>query len=70
MTEGQRRYSEDEKRRAVDLIVGEGRTAVSVSRDLGIGAASLRRWVRDHHAWEWADRVAVHLGGWSSTASR
>jgi hypothetical protein len=44
------------------MILGEGRTAVSVSRDLGIGAASLRRWVRDHNAREWADRVAVHFG--------
>jgi hypothetical protein len=62
MTGARRRYSDAEKRRAVDLILGEGRTAMSVARDLGVGITSLRRWVRDHHAREWADRVAVHFG--------
>jgi hypothetical protein len=62
MTGARRRYSDEEKRRAVDLILRERRTAVSVARNLGIGTASLRRWVRDHHAREWADRVAVHFG--------
>ena len=44
------------------MILEDGRTAVSVSRDLGVSTASLRRWTRDNLARQWADRVAVHFG--------
>jgi transposase-like protein len=70
MTGARRRYSGDEKRRAVDMILGEGRTAVSVSRDLGVGTASLRRWCVIIMPGNGLTGVAVLSGGWSSTASR
>ncbi|HEX5996302.1 MAG TPA: transposase [Jiangellales bacterium] len=62
MAGGRRRFSDVEKRRAVDMILGEGRTAAAVSSELGVSTASLRRWVRAHRAREWAGRVADHFG--------
>jgi hypothetical protein len=59
---GVRRYTDEDKRVAVALIVVERRTAVSVCRELGIGTGTLRRWVREHHAREWARQVDAHFG--------
>jgi Transposase len=62
MPRAKRKYSDDEKRYAVDLMVNHGKSAASVHREIGIPASVLRGWVREHNAWTWADAVAVHFG--------
>ncbi|MFE9728844.1 transposase [Streptomyces sp. NPDC005794] len=41
----QKRYSEEYKRDAVDLVHSSGRTPTDVARELGISSESVRGWV-------------------------
>jgi len=48
MTKRQRRsYSDEYKRQAVDLVVSSGRSAKSVSKELGLDGSVLSRWVAE-----------------------
>ena len=56
MAKRQRRsYSDEYKRQAVDLVLSSGRSAKSVSKELGLDGSVLSRWV--------AERGAVGAGG-------
>jgi transposase len=56
MAKRQRRsYSDDYKRQAVDVVLSSGRSAKSVSKELGLDGSVLSRWV--------AERGAVRAGG-------
>jgi transposase len=56
MVKRQRRsYSDEYKRRAVDLVLSSRRSARSVSRELGLDGSVLNRWV--------AERGTVGAGG-------
>lgn len=56
MTKRQRRtYSDEYKRQAADLVLSSGRSAKSVSKELGLDGSVLSRWV--------AERGAVEAGG-------
>ena len=51
MSKRQRRsYSDEYKRRAVDLVVSSGRSAKSVANELGLDGSVLSRWVADRSA--------------------
>ena len=51
MSKRQRRsYSDEYKRRAVDLVVSSGRSAKSVANGLGLDGSVLSRWVADRSA--------------------
>jgi len=51
MSKRQRRsYSDEYKRRAVDLVVSSGRSAKSVANELGLDGSVLSRWVADWSA--------------------
>jgi transposase len=51
MSKRQRRsYSDEYKRRAVDLVVSSGRSAKSVAKELGLDGSVLSRWVADRNA--------------------
>ncbi|MFI8392433.1 transposase [Streptomyces sp. NPDC085540] len=41
-----KRYSEECKRDAIELVRSSGRTVTEVARELGIGSESLRGWVK------------------------
>jgi transposase len=45
-----RSYSDDYKRRAVDLVFSSGRSAKSVAKELGLDGSVLSRWVADRNA--------------------
>jgi transposase len=45
-----RKYSDELRERAVRLAVESGRPIAHVARDLGVGAESLRGWVRQAQA--------------------
>ena len=45
-----RSYSDDYKRRAVDLVFSSGRSAKSVAKELGLDGSALSRWVADRNA--------------------
>jgi transposase len=48
MAKRQRRsYSDEYKRQAVDLVLSSGRSAKSVSKELGLDGSVLSRWVAD-----------------------
>jgi transposase len=55
----QKRYPEELRERAVRLVFESGRPVAQVAKDLGIGAQSLRTWVRQAEAdgGERADRL-------------
>jgi transposase len=56
MAKRQRRsYADEYKRQAVDLVLSSGRSAKSVSKELGLDGSVLSRWV--------AERSAVGAGG-------
>ncbi len=46
----QKRYPEELRERAVRLVFESGRPVAQVAKDLGIGAQSLRTWVRQAEA--------------------
>jgi transposase len=51
MAKRQRRsYSDEYKRRAVDLVVSSGRSAKSVAKELGLDGSVLSRWVTERNA--------------------
>ena len=51
MAKRQRRsYSDDYKRRAVDLVGSSGRSAKSVAKELGLDGSVLSRWVAERNA--------------------
>ena len=51
MAKRQRRsYSDEYKRRAVDLVVSSGRSAKSVAKELGLDGSVLSRWVAERNA--------------------
>ncbi len=51
MAKRQRRsYSDEYKRRAVDLVVSNGRSAKSVAEELGLDGSVLSRWVAERNA--------------------
>jgi hypothetical protein len=62
MSKIRREYSDEVKRRAVEMVVTRGLSAAAVAREIGVNAGSLRRWVRDRNAQDWADTVDVHFG--------
>jgi transposase len=48
MTKRQRRsYSDEYKRQAVDLVLSSGRSARSISKELGLDGSVLSRWVKE-----------------------
>jgi transposase len=48
MTKRQRRsYSDEYKRQAVDMVLSSGRSAKSVSKELGLDGSVLSRWVAE-----------------------
>lgn len=53
-----RSYSDDYKRRAVDLVFSSGRSAKSVAKELGLDGSVLSRWVADRNAADQADAIA------------
>jgi len=44
----QKRYDEEFKRQAVELVIHSGRTQAQIARELGISDYSLTRWKRDY----------------------
>ncbi|MER7690350.1 transposase [Streptomyces sp. NPDC097610] len=44
------RYSDEYRRDAIELVRSSGRTVPEVARELGIGSASLRAWVKKDRA--------------------
>ncbi|MFF9347797.1 transposase [Streptomyces sp. NPDC014734] len=42
-----KRYSDDDKRDAIELVGSSGRTVTDVARELGISSESLRGWVKE-----------------------
>jgi len=57
-----RRYSPEEKERAVREVIDGPRPAAAVARDRGINPSTLRRWVRAAEAKQWAEQVERHFG--------
>ena len=50
MASSSRRYSREMRERAVRLVLESGRPVAVVAADLGVGAESLRTWVRQARA--------------------
>jgi len=48
MKKNRRKYDREFKEGAVRLVVEEGKTSMSVERDLGLGQGVLSRWVREY----------------------
>jgi hypothetical protein len=57
-----RRYSPEEKERAVREVIDSPRPAAAVARDRGINPSTLRRWVREAAGKQWAEQVGRHFG--------
>ncbi|MFB8123971.1 transposase [Streptomyces bacillaris] len=45
-----KRYSEEYERDAIELVRSSGRTVTEAARELGIGAESLRGWLKKDRA--------------------
>jgi transposase len=58
-----KRYSEEYKRDAIELVRASGRTVTDVARELGISSDSLRRWVEKDRAAPVAPATAAKQGG-------
>jgi transposase len=59
MTKRRRRsYSDEYKRQAVDLVLSSGRSAKSVSKELGLDGSVLSRWVAERGTADQADMIA------------
>ena len=41
-------YSKEFKLKAVNMVIEQGQSPVSVAKSLGVGPENLRRWVREH----------------------
>jgi len=57
-----RRYTEADRQDAVRRVRDNGWTVAPVARELGIPATTIRHWIDQHHAREWAATVDVHFG--------
>ncbi len=57
-----RHYSEDDKQRALDIVLVSGMSAAEAARVAGVSPGSLRRWVSEKNAQDWADTVDAHFG--------
>jgi hypothetical protein len=57
-----RRYSPEEKERAIRMVVDGSGSAAAVGRELGINAGSIRRWVTEAAERAWAEQVERHFG--------
>jgi len=61
-----RRYSDAEKAHAIRAVIDSSRSVVDIASELGVGAGTLRRWVRtyrhDAAAEVWAEQVERHFG--------
>lgn len=61
-----RRYSDAEKAHAIRAVIDSSRSVVDIASELGVGAGTLRRWVRtyrhDAAAEAWAEQVERHFG--------
>jgi hypothetical protein len=57
-----RRYSPEEKERAVREVIDSARPIAAVARDRGISPSALRRWVREAKGKQWAEQVERHFG--------
>jgi transposase len=62
-----KRYSEEYKRDAVDLVLSSGRTPTDVARELGISSESVRGWVNKAKKAQ-ATQSAPAAGGLSADA--
>jgi transposase-like protein len=62
MNPARRKYPDEVKRRAVDMVVTGGLSAAAVAREVGVSLDSVRRWRQDRDARDWADTVDVHFG--------
>jgi hypothetical protein len=62
MPTGRRRYSAEERERAVRAALDSPLPVAAVARAMGVGAGALRRWLRDESGNAWADRVDRHFG--------
>jgi Transposase len=62
MSPARRKYSDEVKRRAVEMVFVRGLSVAAVSREVGVSASSLRQWVQARDAQDWADTVDVHFG--------
>ena len=58
-----KRYSEEYKRDAIELVRSSGRTVTDVARELGISSESLRGWVKKARAAQAAPAAVAHPGG-------
>ncbi|MFD6415867.1 transposase [Streptomyces sp. NPDC060194] len=58
-----KRYSEEYKRDAVELVRSSGRTVTDVARELGISSESLRGWVKKARAAQTGPTTAAQQGG-------
>jgi transposase-like protein len=45
-------YPKEFKEGTVDIVVGGGRTAQSATRELGVCAGNVRRWVQRNEKWQ------------------
>lgn len=54
-----RRYSDEYKRDAIELVRSSGRTVTDVARELGVSSESLRAWVKKARAAEAAPATTV-----------
>ncbi|MGW1104313.1 transposase [Streptomyces sp. NPDC002540] len=60
-----KRYSDEYKRDAVELVRSSGRTVTDVARELGVSSESLRGWVKKAKAVE-TGSAAVDSSGLSA----
>ena len=63
MASTSRRYSSEMRERAVRLVLESGRPIAVVAADLGVGAESLRTWVRQARTDAGGDAGAVDVVG-------
>ena len=57
-----RRYSAEDKERAVREVIDSVCPAATVARARGISPSALRRWVREAEGKQWAEQVERHFG--------
>jgi transposase len=65
-----KRYSDEYKRDAIELVQSSGRTATEVARELGISSDSLRGWVKKARAAQDTGSGPVAGRAWQSADDR